>query len=175
MPRKQALRPCKLVSWCFKGELGPRRWAARGQSQCGVPGDVGTTGTLDLLLQTRVQSRAKALLLETVPAPTKADGVSPAGICQAWGPAGGGRAFLAPGSRAAAPAARDAGELLPTPHPCSPLPPALAVRLCLRRCLYSQQLMKIFIILLAAAVEEVQICISTANHAVQTEPVTQQR
>lgn len=64
-----------------------------------------------------------------------------------------------------------------SPPPCTPaprFPPALAAHLCLLRCLYSLQLMKIFIILLAAAVEEVRICISTANHAAQTEPVTQQ-
>lgn len=74
-----------------------------------------------------------------------------------------------------APAWAGSGAAAPTPRPCSALPPALAARSCLRSCLYSLQLMKIFIILLAAVAQEVRICISTANHAAQTEPGTQQQ
>lgn len=110
-----------------------------------------------------VQSQGAAA--EMVPAPTEADGASHTGSRWAQGPAGGGRAFLSRGSPRSE-------RCSPSPRPRSP--PALAARLCLRRCLYSLQLMKIFIILLAAAAEEVQICISSANHAAQAEPVTQQ-
>lgn len=119
MPQKQALQPCKLVSWCFKGELGPWRWAARGQSQGGVLGDVGTTGTPDPPSQTRAQSRAKALLLETVP---KLMGRHPQGFARLGDQPAVAELSL-PLQQSRCPTARDAGELLPTLHPCSPLPP----------------------------------------------------
>lgn len=69
--------------------------------------------------------------------------------------------FPSAASGAAAPAVRDARELFLALHPCSPLPQQHP---CLSRCLCSLQLLKIFIILLAAAAAgEAQICIPTAD------------
>lgn len=61
----------------------------------------------------------------------------------------------------------------PPPHPPL-LPPTPESRFGVpMRCLYSLQLMKIFIILLAVAEKEVRICIFPANQVVQAVPVTQ--
>lgn len=109
----------------FQGRAQAPEMGSEGAKPALCPGRWECYGyTPQTLSQPQAQPRAKALLLEMVPAPTEAHGESPTGFCCAWERAGSARAFLSAGSRAAAPAARDAGELLPHPAPLLPTPPA---------------------------------------------------
>lgn len=110
-------------------------------------------------MQAPAQSRAKALLSDGASTHWSRWNVSH-GLLLAQGPE-----LSFPWQWSCCPRSEGCQGAVPPPAPLLPQP-----QQCLRRCLYSLQLMKIFIILLAAAAAgEARICIPTADPAAHTE------